>query len=121
MLTDLEVNLLYEIYQITFRDSTVVAGGDGQSRLQPDTFSAGKSIRDRLVEAIAQINLSASQVARVREILTEFQDISLDPSSIDQAGYRFRPRESIENLKKRLYPYTGILFSTNTSNRLLLG
>jgi hypothetical protein len=121
MLTDLEVNLLYEIYEITLRENTVVSGGSGQSRLQPDIFSAGKTIKDRLVEAIAAINLSPSQIARVREILTEFKDISLDPSSIDQAGYSFRPHRNIEILRERLYPYTGILFYKGGGNRLLHG
>jgi len=121
MLTDLEVDLLYEIYEITYRTNTVVSGGDGQSRLQPDFYSAGVTIRDRLNESIAAINLSPSQTTRVKELLAEFKDLSLDPSSIDQSGYRFRPMENIKVIRQRLYPYTGILFYKSKDNRLLRG
>lgn len=120
-LTDLEVHLLYEIYEVTLRENTIVAGGEGRTRLQPDIFSAGKSVRDRLVEAIAAINLSSAQVLRVREILTEYKEISLDPSTINQEGYAFKPQRNVDLLRSRLYPYTGILFVKNTDNKLKLG
>lgn len=120
-LTESEVFLLYEIYEITLRENTVVAGGEGRSRLQPDIFSMGKSIRDRLVEAIAAINLSPPQVSRVKEILAEYKEISLDPSMINQEGYAFKPHRNIELLRDRLYPYTGIIFVKNSCNKIFRG
>lgn len=121
MLTNHEIGLLYEIYEITFRDDTVVADGRGRSRLQPDIYSKGLSIRERLNESIAFINASLSQEERVRTILQDFEELSLDPSPIDQQGYSLRPNKNIKNLRNRLYPYTGILYGDNDNNKLLIG
>lgn len=121
MLTDHEVGLLYEVYEITMRDNTVVSGGSGQSRLMPDLFSSGSSVRDRLNQAIQQINLFPAQVERVRAILTEFEELSLDPSKIDKDGYQLRPGNNLKAIKTRLYSYTGILFNSSNSQRLSIG
>lgn len=121
MLTDHEVGLLYEVYEVTLRDTTVVSGGSGQSRLMPDLYSSGASVRDRLVEAIAQINDNPAQVDRVRTILGEFEELSLDPSRIDKDGYQLRPSNNIKAIRARLYPYTGILFNPGNAGRVNLG
>jgi len=121
MLTDHEIGLLYEVYEITMRDNTVVAGGSGQSRLMPDLYSYGFSVQNRLTQAIEQINLFPSQVARVQAILAEFEAIALDPSKIDKDGYQLRPENNLKAIRTRLYPYTGILFNSPSSCRLSIG
>lgn len=125
-LSDRQINLLYEVYEITARDTTVVAGGEGTSRLQVDLFGAGKSVKDHLEGAIAYINESDARVERVSEILDEWQELSLDPSKIDSDGYALRPVKNIKAIRDRLYPYTGIVFvaspsTSNSNNRLPLG
>jgi len=120
-LTDHEVGLLYEVYEITMRDYTVVSGGNGQSRLMPDIYASSASVRDRLVQAIEQINLFPSQVERVQAILAEFEELSLDPSKIDKDGYQLRPGNNLRAIRTRLYPYTGILFNSSASQRLSIG
>lgn len=122
-LTDHQVNLLFEVYEITQRDTTVVVGGEGTSRLQPDLFNSNTSVRQTLLDAIAAINESSSQCLRVGAILEEFECISLDPSNIDKDGYQLRPNKNLAAIRARLYPYTGILFKKNgsESNRFCLG
>jgi len=120
-LTDYEIGLLYEIYEITLRENTVVDGGSGQSRLMPDLFSAGKSIQDRLQESIGEINTFPTQVQRVRVILREWERLSLDPSHIDQDGYQLRPAQNIKAIRRSLYPYTGILFNPVADQRVTIG
>ena len=122
-LTDHQVNLLFEVYEITQRDTTVVVGGRGSSRLAPDLYNSNTSVRDTLKSAIAKINESPSEVERVGEILEEFKCISLDPSNIDKEGYQLRPSKNLDAIRARLYPYTGILFQKNgdKSNRFCLG
>jgi hypothetical protein len=120
-LTDHEIGLLYEVYEITMRDTTVVSGGSGQSRLMPDLFSSGQSIRQRLQLSIDQINLFPSQVERVRVILAEFEELSLDPSKIDKDGYQLRPSNNLAAIRRRLYIYTGILFNSSTTQKLSIG
>ena len=117
-LTDHEIGLLYEVYEITMRGTTVVAGGSGQSRLMPDLFSSGQSIRDRLIQAIDQINLFPAQVERVQAILAEFEELSLDPSKIDKDGYQLRPGNNLAAIRRRLYIYTGILFNSSAAQRI---
>lgn len=123
MLTDHQVNLLFEVYEITVRSTTVVIGGEGTSRLQPDLFGSNTSVRQALLDAIAAINESQSQVERVGVILEEFECISLDPSNIDKDGYQLRPHKNLAAIRARLYPYTGILFQKNgsESNKFKLG
>jgi hypothetical protein len=123
MLTDHQVNLLFEVYEISVRDTTVVVGGEGTSRLQPDLFNSNTSVRQALLNAIALINESQSQVERVGTILEEFECISLDPSNIDKDGYQLRPHKNLAAIRARLYPYTGILFKSagHGSNRFCLG
>lgn len=120
-LTDREIGLLYEIYEMTFRDYTVVAGGRGQSRLMPDIYSSGASVRDRLVNAIKEINECESEVVLVRSILTEYEDFRLDPSKIKQAGYNFNPPDNLRVVRDRLYSYTGILFNFERSQGFNIG
>lgn len=121
MLSDQEIGLLFEIYEITFRDYTVVSGGSGQSRLMPDLFSAGKSIRDALLIAIDDINANPSHVERVQAILVEFEQLSLDPSKIDSSGYSLRPDNNLRAIRERLYTYTGVLFLKGGNFKINIG
>jgi len=107
LLTDRQTNLLYELYGLPFQLKTITLGETGLSSAPPltDLFQSAK---DRLREAIGEINLEPDKVARVGEILAEYEGLSLDPSKIDRDGYSFKFRDSIQNLKERLYPYTGI-------------
>ena len=122
-LTDHQINLLYEVYEITQRDTTVVVGGEGSSRLAPDLYNSNTSVRNTLKNAIAKINKSSSEIERVSEILEEFKCLSLDPSNIDKEGYQLRPNKNLDAIRARLYPYTGILFKKNggKNNRFCLG
>ncbi|MBO3459955.1 hypothetical protein G7B40_040220 [Aetokthonos hydrillicola Thurmond2011] len=122
-LTDHQINLLFEVYEITQRDTTVVVGGEGSSRLQPDLFNSNTPVRQALQNAIALINDSPSQTERVGTILEEFECISLDPSNIDKDGYQLRPQKNLAAIRARLYPYTGILFKSggNRGNKICLG
>jgi hypothetical protein len=121
-LTDHQINLLFEVYEITQRDTTVVVGGEGRSRLEPDLFNSNTPVRQALTDAIAVINDSPSQVERVRTILEEFECISLDPSNIDKDGYQMRPDKILAAIRTRLFPYTGILFKKSVGiNKIPLG
>jgi hypothetical protein len=122
-LTDHQVNLLFEVYEITQRDTTVVVGGEGSSRLEPDLFNSNTPVRQALTDAIAVINNLPSQVERVGTILEEFECISLDPSNIDKDGYQMRPDKNLAAIRRSLYPYTGILFKKNAGmyNKIPLG
>ena len=113
-LTDHQINLLFEVYEITQRDTTVVVGGEGSSRLQPDLFNSNTSVRQALLDAITAINNLPSQAERVGVILEEFECISLDPSNIDKDGYQLRPNKNLAAIRRSLYPYTGILFKKNS-------
>lgn len=115
-------NLLYEIYEITRMPTTVVSGGSGTSRLAPDLFNAGFTIKEQLEQAIVSINLSESSVTRVEEILKEWEELSIDPSKIEAEGYFLKPDKNISTLRKRLYTYTGIIYKEfDYTNRLNLG
>lgn len=119
MLTDHEIGLLYEIYEISFRAKTVVTSPGGQVTFSESTIF---SIQNALSEAITLINANTAHCERVQVILQEFEELSLDPSNIDQEGYQLRPARNIKTIRTRLYPYTGILVnSPNQSGRLLIG
>jgi len=123
LLTDRQTNLLYELYGLPFQLKTITLGDSGLSSAPPMT-ELFQSAKDRLAEAIGEINLEPDKVARVGEILTEYEGLSLDPSKIDRDGYSFKFRDSVQNLKERLYPYTGSRVTrsgSSRSNRLQLG
>lgn len=123
MLNEHQINLLFEVYEITQRDTTVVVGGEGSSRLEPDLYNTNTPARQALSNAITAISESPSQVKRVGIILEEFECLSLDPSNIDKDGYQLRPNKNLAAIRARLFPYTGILFKKNGSggNRYCLG
>lgn len=121
-LSERSKNLLYEIYEITAMPFTVVAGGEGTSRLSPDLFGAGKTIREQLDQSIEFVDLNPAIQERIEEILKEWEELSIDPSKIEAEGYSLKPEKNIKAIRKRLYTYTGIIFKEDShSNRFLLG
>ena len=121
-LSDRSKALLYEIYEVSTMQFTVVAGGGGTSKLQPDIYSSGKSIKDQLEDAFVKIGENEEHQARVEEILKEWEELSVDPSIIDSDGYSLRPNKNIKAIRLRLYTYTGIVFKTGCGgNRIGLG
>ena len=117
MLTDHEIGLLYEIYEISFRSSTVIIGSSDHV----SSFDTTVSVQETLASAITSINSMPAQIERVRVILKEFEDLSLDPSNIDKDGYQLRPSHNLRIIRTRLYPYTGILVGASKNNRILFG
>lgn len=114
--------LLYEIYEITTMPFTVVAGGEGTSRLEPDLFNAGRTVKEQLELAITAIGSNPAQQLRVEEILKEWEELSIDPSKIEADGYTLKPEKNIRAIRKRLYTYTGIIYKEDLfGNRYQLG
>lgn len=121
-LSERSKSLLYEIYEVTTMPFTVVAGGEGTSRLEPDLFNAGRTIKEQLDLAITAIGASVAQQTRVEEILKEWEELSIDPSKIETDGYFLKPEKNIKAIRKRLYSYTGIIFKDDLlGNRYQLG
>lgn len=121
-LSERSKSLLYEIYEITTMPFTVVAGGEGTSRLEPDLFNAGRTVREQLDLAILAIGNNLARQTRVEEILQEWEELSIDPSKIETDGYKLIPDKNIKAIRKRLYSYTGIIFKNDLfGNKYQLG
>lgn len=121
-LSQRSVSLLYEIYEVTTMPYTVVAGGEGTSRLVPDLFNAGRTVKEQLDLAINAIGSNTANQQRIEEILAEWEELSIDPSKIEQEGYFLKPEKNIKAIRKRLYTYTGIIFWGDMSlNKISLG
>ncbi|MBW4660935.1 MAG: hypothetical protein KME15_19850 [Drouetiella hepatica Uher 2000/2452] len=119
-LSDRQEHLLFELYGIPYSSKTISLGSNGLASMPPLT-ELHQSAKDRLQEAILEINIDPFKTERVGEILAEYEGISLDPSTIEREGYSFRFGRSISNLKDRLYAYTGIRVAGSFSNRMPLG
>ena len=121
-LSERSKSLLYEIYEITTMPFTVVAGGEGTSRLEPDLFNAGRTVKEQLDLAIIAISSNSAQQIRVEEILKEWEELSIDLSKIETDGYFLKPEKNIRAIRQRLYTHTGIIFRSDfTGNRYQLG
>ncbi|GAC1493084.1 MAG: hypothetical protein NVS2B14_06060 [Chamaesiphon sp.] len=110
VLTSRQQQLLYEIYEVPYQIDIVITIGDGAT-LPSHIFGVIEGVKQRLDAAIAFINLEDSKVTRVGEILTEFETLR----------YSFKPNRNLRRLRQTLFPYTGIIFSEQTSNKLMLG
>lgn len=119
-LSDKSISLLYEIYEVPKRNSTVLTGGLGTSG-NLNSFDYQVGVREQLESSIVQINANLAEVKRVEEILGEYDDLSLDRSTIDRDGYSLRPDWNISAIRQALYPYTGIAWVTNRGNKTPLG
>lgn len=108
-LTGAQELLLYEIYGLTEPDAPIAAR------------ETNIDYTNRVTEAINKINIDPNKVARVGEILEEYDQIALDPSNIDKDGYSFRMAKSIRLLTIRLYTYTGIPVRGKTNNQFKIG
>lgn len=121
-LSERSKSLLYEIYEVTTMPFTVVAGGEGTSRLEPDLFNAGRTVKEQLDLAIGAIDLNSAKQQRIEEILKEWEELSIDPSKIEADGYFLKPEKNIKAIRKRLYSYTGIIFKDDLfGNKYQLG
>lgn len=119
-LTDRHKHLLHEIYSVPYTITTVLTSGI--STVSPVMFDLQRGIKAQLLEAIALIDADESIVARIDEILEEYDNWALDYSTIDREGYSMRPNSNERRVHQALYPYTGILFSNRSnSNKIKLG
>jgi hypothetical protein len=114
-------NLLYEIYGITRADDTVIDSGDYGLAITPMPIWSNASLQDRLAAAILKINSDHAMTRRVAKIVKEYECLALDPSQIERNGYSFRYNRSVNELKKRLYTYTGIVPANGNANAVRLG
>jgi len=118
-LTERQKNLLREIYSTTVTNGAVLyvtsgfSAGQGYSDLH---FSS--SIRARLEQAIAEIDINPSSRDRVAEILDEYDGWNLDPSTIDKDGYSFRWQRSMRRILDALTPYTRIVVDHRPGSNL---
>lgn len=119
-LSDAHKHLLYEIYEVSYRQTTTITGGGG-SAPTPTLFDVAVGVKKQLEDAIAEIDADDSQSARVGAIVAQYEEISTDFSTIDREGYSFRPEKNLSRIRKVLYPYTGIVFSPSGGNRIVLG
>lgn len=120
-LLDNEKHLLFELFGLPYEPIAVETGEYGipitQAVLDPIQAPA-----TRLQAAIVSIDADETKVLRVREILTAYNDLSLDPSNIERNGYSLRPNKNIRHFRRLLFTYTGLISDVNTGgNRLPLG
>jgi len=121
MLTEAQKLKLYEVYEVSHQADIVVTLGQGGQSLPSPVFGVLQGVKAQLDIAIAFINTDAAQSERVGEILAEFDTFWLDPSTIDREGYKFNPTRNLKRIRQALFPYTGILFNSSSSNRIPLG
>jgi hypothetical protein len=119
-LSERQKQLLYEIYGVSYSQKTVTTSGGGFTPT-PTLFDVRSGVKQQLVEAIAFIDTEESRVARVAEILEEYDAIALDFSTIDREGYSMRPSRNLKRIHEALYAHTGIFFQKNQANNILLG
>lgn len=111
-LTEKHRGLLFELYGATPLQEIYAAPGTPGVSILPASFSVTEPLVRAIERAFASINQDEAKVARVQAILDEYESISLDPSSIDRDGYRFRYEKSVETLRNLLLPYTGIVMGS---------
>lgn len=101
---------VYEIYECPLPETpqVIVTSGGGVS-LTPISFSAADTpVQKAIGQAIDRINLDEAKVERIAEILEEYEGFALDPSPIEQDGYKFSARRGLQALRDALFPITGI-------------
>jgi hypothetical protein len=118
-LTDRQKNQLYEIYEVSHTQITTVTSGSGYASTST-LFDVFKGVKQQLQDAILTIDADAGQVARVGEILSEFDNWALDPSTIDREGYSLKPSRNYKRVRMLLYSYTGILFRNSSGSHSIL-
>lgn len=119
-LTEKQKLLLFEIYECPSEDTPnmVVSPGSGVS-VFPNYIDAVSSVRTLLVNAIIRINSDEDRVARVGEILEEYENFALDPSPISRDGYEFTAGRGQRAVWKALQPLTGIIMNPGTSGQIM--
>ena len=122
-LTEVQKNYIYELYETTSPGSfdSVIVAGTGGVTLSPNFLNSVTPVQERIQESIEQIDLNPSKVTAVQQLLDEYEGIRTDPSNIDKNGYSFRFKKTIRNLRTRMHPYTGILWTEGQNNRIPQG
>ncbi|MGL5131472.1 MAG: hypothetical protein ACRC78_03030 [Planktothrix sp.] len=123
MLTDREVLLLYEIYEVPLVPETILTGwGSGGLATPPFTLSTNTNAKRQLEIAIPLIQADEARVENIRLLLIEYETFRGDPSDIDKNGYSFRAVSSMKTILRSLFSYTGIMpIEINRSNMLPRG
>ncbi len=119
-LTDDHKHLLHEIFEIPYEPIVVIVG-DAGFEVAASMLNPFENPVQRLQSAIVSIDSDETKVTRVAKILAEFESLSLDPSRIDRNGYQLNPAKNIRLLKKRLFPYTGLISDSHGSNQMRVG
>lgn len=120
-LSDLHKHLLHEIFEIPYEPIAVQVGEAG-FEVAASLLNPFQGTTARLNAAIISIDSDETMVTRVSEILTEFKDLSLDPSRIERNGYSLNPAKNICILQQRLFVYTGLLTRRSRGdNRMRIG
>ena len=120
-LTDEHKHLLHEIFEIPYEPIAVLVG-DAGFEVAASMLNPFENPVKRLQGAIVSIDADETKVTRVGKILAEFESLSLDPSRIERNGYVLNPAKNIRLLKKRLFPYTGLISrSGDHGNQMRLG
>jgi hypothetical protein len=121
-LTEAQELKLYELYEISYQNNIVFSAGGfplSSGEVPPQPFFAQTSLKTKLTESIAAINASEAQTARVAEIIAKYDDMGNDPSTIDRSGYSFRYKQSLAELVRVLYTYTGIKVERSGGSNLI--
>ncbi|HEY9643320.1 MAG TPA: hypothetical protein V6C57_22720 [Coleofasciculaceae cyanobacterium] len=117
-LSDRQEHLLFELYGLPYSSNTISLDRHSDLASMPPLTELHQTATQRLSEAIYEINLDPFKVERVGEIIAEYEGVSLDPSKINRDGYDFSFEKFVNNLKTRLYTYTGIRMTrSNASHR----
>ena len=120
-LSERQKHLLHEIYEVFYSSRIVTTSGLGYIST-PTIFDDYSSIKSQLTESIENISRDESKVARIAEILEEYDNIALDYSTIDREGYSMQPQRNLRRIHLALQPYTGIIFNKTTiDSRIQLG
>jgi len=118
-LTEKQVTLIYQIYQVVQIDSVVLT--QGEATTVPSFTYPGTNIQQQVIKAINFINASDARVDRVAEILNSYEDFDLDPSNINKNGYEFRASRSLKAIRNALFPLTGIIWKYGSGNQINYG
>ena len=120
-LTDQHKHLLHEIFEIPYEPIAVMVGSAGFA-IASSLLNPIQGPTQRLIDAIVAIDSDETKVSRVSQILSEYEEISLDPSGIVRNGYSLNPAKTERLLKKRLFPYTGLIATgSDCDNKVRLG
>lgn len=118
-LTERQKVLLREIYQVNMSGNFVIT--TGFSGIYFSYLLEGQSLQERLRDAIVEIDKESAMVQRVGEIIQEYEVTSLKPGDIERNGFTLPYRRLMNRIYEMLFPYTGIQWQQQSSNKIMLG